>query len=157
KRLADASNVDQRGWTDALREWPSQAGLSRGVPEDRIRADIRRSISARTFTGWVHAFRLAVLTMPDAAVAPDVRAAFSVILRQFPNASRWTVRTSQLMQNRIVALRGLFAARQAPELLRRSTAEFEGFRAGHGLHSDSMMELGGYISSGLMAWAPNVL
>lgn len=116
---------------------------------------LKRLESTGRAAGRWAAFMLAVLSVPDRALIPQVQSMFEEISREFPEARLHVCRMEPTFNQRMAAVRGLFTAQHTPEVLERRP--FEGFPSSRGLIADLQSGLRSYISPLLLGRMPFVL
>ena len=126
-RVADAANAHARPAYERFAGWHRQDAY--GGPELLSQVQALREVRAPAdvVDGWV-AFRLQFMTMPDSDVPEYLHALFSQVVEGARNASLWALEIDQRFRWRVAAVRALFAAREAPEVLLRKDSEQQSLR-----------------------------
>lgn len=115
-KVADASNAAATEPYRRFGIWPRQdlyggtelAAKVQQLPEVREPKD-----NTDLWTG----FRLQFMTVPDAQTGSYLRDVFQAICRTYPDASLWAIEIAPEFRWRVAAVRALFTAREAPEVL----------------------------------------
>jgi hypothetical protein len=117
------------GW-DRLPTWDNEES---GLDQDFIRSAIQSRLDAGTHAGFWSAWQLMITAVPDNTLRVQLQEFHKHAIEQGTGASLWLVDVSQTALSRLTALRGLFAAAHAPEVLHRAPKDFEGFLSARGL------------------------
>jgi hypothetical protein len=124
---------------------------------DRLEQELQRHFDAEhpaaTWTAW----KLLVATQRDDALRANLPVFHEDLRGQDPRASLWLVKVDHTVMARLSVVRGLFAAAHAPELMSRTSQDFEGFLSARGLSDNAGTGVDALIDT-FCAWlAPWVL
>ncbi len=149
-QAGESTRYDVFRWT-GQDQFLSQANLGRAIAEaNRLAAQNDRVQT------WA-AFSLLNLVAPDQELPEHLQRFYPIFAGQLPKSSLWAIQVDPVVHSRRAIVRGLLAAEEAPELLNRSDAEFQGFEAGKGLATAEGIGLGALIQTALVAEAPGLL
>jgi hypothetical protein len=154
-RLTDAKAPNSPDAYAAIERWARSETFQ--VDAAGLLADIQIPdyIANPKLTGeaW-SSFRLRMMTAAPSDVPVIAREAFTWVAGQAPNASLWLVTFDPKVSWRFSAVRALFSAEQAPEVLDRPPEKFRGFAPGTGLGRSMMFGFSTYTDSLLMTASP---
>jgi hypothetical protein len=152
-KVADANNAAATEPYRRFGVWPPQdpygstelAAKVQQLPEVR---EPRDNVDA-----WA-GFRLQFMTIADAHVGSYLRDIFRDVCATFPDASLWAIEIAPEFQWRVAAVRALFSAREAPEILTAADASEMRFISSQGLAMSWTFGLGVFTEPLLLAASP---
>jgi hypothetical protein len=155
QRLTDANAPELPEAYAAIEHWARSETFQ--VDAAEVLADIQFPdyIANPKVTGEIwSSFRLRMMIAAPADLPAIAREAFSWVAGQAPGASLWLVKFDPKVSWRFSAVRALFSAEQAPEVLDRPPEQFRGFAPGTGLGRSMMFGFSSYTDSLLMTASP---
>lgn len=156
RKVVAASQAGDASLYEAF-HWTGQDQFLDRADFQRALAEAERLAQQNDRVQFWAVFSLLNLVAPDAELPAHLRLYYPFLAGQLPKSSLWAIQVDPAVHARRAILRGLLAADEAPELLERSDAEFEGFEPGKGLANAEGVGLGALIQTALVVEAPAVL